>query len=937
MRRYALIALLAFAPLYASAHATPVDTSPESAAVLLQAPAAVTIHFSEHADEKASSISVTGPTGAVVSQGSAHVVSGDARVLSVPMRGDGDGTYLVSWSVISADDGHFTKGAYPFAVGKGQVVSAGSSDVQIVEVATTPEAVSSAVELAGNGIIWATLLLFAFGIRPLLRTGNWESEQRALRGYYTALMYFGIGCAFIGGVLQVLVKAGDLATLETLHFSAALPLYIGTTAGTATLWRIAAVTAVFVLFTVARKKIFSSHAFTWWEGTMMAVMCVFAYFRASISHATANPFHPHFSIAVNFLHLVEKDVWAGILLALVVLSISARMRGFLAALMPRAFTMLALDFAAVSVTACYIVWLHLKSFENLFTTQWGGAFLELLTVAVLVVGLRSYHVAARIWRPQLFARYLPLTLAAELAMALLVVYFSSLVIITSPPLEHPDTPVYSATDQGVTVTLSKDSDEDGLLLLTEQGGKGVLPAPTLTLEDTAGSAGPQSIELSKRWDGGYVFPELLIAGQGPFTAAVIAPQSGGYDARTSFAIPKGAFDIAPDWESHRAFDFFTVVMILFAFAAAVYGSVLFYFSGTNVTPILAAGSKLAAQAAAGFMLAFGLGLLLTIGVTAQGLTNPFKAQCESDGNMWHLMLPTRAGVPLTERPTEGCMWGMGNYMYMFPDSQEYDYNRTMDKADVTLATAPARLVAGVPTTLTATLKNTDGTPATLFVDMDKLLHMVIISKDENNFAHIHADDLRPLTDAEIKNSTFNFSYTFPKAGEYLVSLDYSHGITLESKQFTVQVAGGPAQNAKVAEYPTEGDFGGYHVVLKYPLPIAGQVETMQYTITKDGKPVTDLEQYLSAAMHISVVKNDFSTFMHIHGEIHPSGTPLPPILVKNGQVVHSMAMMMNLPANFGPTVEAHLIFPTTGLYTVWGEFKAEGKVIPTAFTVRVEE
>jgi hypothetical protein len=155
----------------------------------------------------------------------------------------------------------------------------------------------------------------------------------------------------------------------------------------------------------------------------------------------------------------------------------------------------------------------------------------------------------------------------------------------------------------------------------------------------------------------------------------------------------------------------------------------------------------------------------------------------------------------------------------------------------------------------------------------------------------------------------------------------------------VHVVGGPAQSDTVKEYPSEGTFNGYDVSLRYALPLAGQVETIYYTITKDGKPVT-LVPYLSAAMHVAVVKNDFSWYLHVHGEVHPPGTPLPPIIVKNGQVLHSMAMM-TVPdvINTGvDPLEAHLIFPTAGIYTVWGQFKTQsGDLVATAFTVQVEQ
>jgi hypothetical protein len=301
--------------------------------------------------------------------------------------------------------------------------------------------------------------------------------------------------------------------------------------------------------------------------------------------------------------------------------------------------------------------------------------------------------------------------------------------------------------------------------------------------------------------------------------------------------------------------------------------------------------------------------------------------------MWHLMPPMRAGAILAVEPREGCMWGMGDRTYLFADRREYEHSRSLPPADVGLEHAP--FVAGMPAVFTVSLSEPDGSPATLFVDMDKLVHVVIASRDETVFAHIHPDDDRPLAQADSDASTFTLRYTFPKAGAYLISVDYAHGLTLASKQFTVEVAGASMQADRPARYPSSGTFGGYHVALEYFQPLAGAVANLADTITKDGQPVTDIVPYLSAAMHISAIKDDFSAFIHTHGEVHPPGVPPPPIVVKDGQVMHSMAGM-TLPPSFGPNIEAHLIFPSPGRYTVWGEFKVGSEVIPTSFTVDVE-
>jgi hypothetical protein len=324
-----------------------------------------------------------------------------------------------------------------------------------------------------------------------------------------------------------------------------------------------------------------------------------------------------------------------------------------------------------------------------------------------------------------------------------------------------------------------------------------------------------------------------------------------------------------------------------------------------------------------------------VALASSGFANPFKAECEGDGNEWHLMQPTKAGVVLSATPQEGCMWGMGQYPYMFANQKEYEYVRSYPHAVVSLTHTPEHITAGVPTTLTFFVKNPDGTPATLFIDMEKILHIVVVSKDQTVFAHIHADDFAPLTQKEIDTSTFSRTFTFPKAGEYLISTDYANGTALESQQFRVNVDGGPAQNQEVATYSSPGRFGGYDVSLRYEIPGAGQVSNLYYTITKDGKPVNNLVPYLAGAMHVSVVKNDFTAFLHVHGEIHLPGVPLPPIIVKDGQVIHSMAAMI-VPDHFGSPIDAHLIFPSSGLYTVWGEFKVGDTVIPTTFTVQVQ-
>lgn len=916
-------------PFMASAHATPVAMSPPSSEILDAVPAEVVIHFSERVDASASEIVIKSPS--MTMHGPTQASPSDARVLRAPVMDGGDGTYLVSWSVVSADDGHFTKGAYAFAVGKGAGIATTTASTEIIQVATTPEALAMTVELFGNGMLWATLLLFAFAVRPLFATRQFATEERTIKRGYSWLLVSGAMFAFCGAALQILVKTADLAMLREISFAGALPLYISTAAGFATLVRMFVVAAVCGIFFIGRKSILQAVRITAYEICMLLAMCVFAYFRAKISHATANPFYPDFSIAVNFLHLIEKDIWAGVMLILVLITSFKKLRAFLVAFVPRAFRILAIDFAAVSVTATYIVWLHLKSFDNLFTTKWGGAFLALFAAAVCLVSLRIYHTVARIWIPQRFAAKLPVTFAVEFAFALLVVYYSSFVIITSPPLSEPPAPVYSAHDQGISIVLAHDPYEDGMMLLTASGDG--TKTPVVTVEDTQGTIGTVSVELSKRFDGGYVFPQSLLSGQGPLSVAITVPQTNAYDTHAIFLLPTRAYDVPLGWELHRPFDSFAISMILFATAALIVAFALFHFSASSSVFAFTTMHTPGLSALAAFLVTMYIGANAIFLFSTSSLANPFKAECEADGNMWHLMLPTKAGVPTSETPREGCMWGMGKYVYMFADQREYDYYTSLPHADVVLD--HTSFVAGTPSKFSVSLKEQDGSPAKLFVDMEKFVHVVVVSRDQTVFAHIHPDDVRPLTAQEIENSTFTLNYTFPKSGEYMISVDYAHGLVLEAKQFVVHVKGVPSQENTAEQYNLSGNFAGYDVTLDHDQLFAGSVSTIRYRITKDGEPVQDIVPYLSAAMHISVVKNDLSAFIHTHGEIHAPGQQLPPIIVKDGKVLHSMASMMT-PDHFGSPIEAHLIFSSSGSYTIWGEFKVGDQVIPTSVTVQVE-
>src|ERR1700752_4172312 len=158
------------------------------------------------------------------------------------------------------------------------------------------------------------------------------------------------------------------------------------------------------------------------------------------------------------------------------------------------------------------------------------------------------------------------------------------------------------------------------------------------------------------------------------------------------------------------------------------------------------------------------------------LRSPFQRACEESNvmNVWHESVPERAGQATSDLALPGCTVGLGLGQFHFVDPREFSYFVRPARARAQLATTPATLVPNVLTTLTFTLRDYQGNPVQdLVLDHNRIVHVVIASKDFSVFAHIHAEDLGPITPEMLKKAEFSTRYTFPKPGEYLVSVDYT--------------------------------------------------------------------------------------------------------------------------------------------------------------------
>lgn len=242
--------------------------------------------------------------------------------------------------------------------------------------------------------------------------------------------------------------------------------------------------------------------------------------------------------------------------------------------------------------------------------------------------------------------------------------------------------------------------------------------------------------------------------------------------------------------------------------------------------------------------------------------------------------------------------------------------QTSDKFSVAVKPAAGKVEAGKPASLTFTIKDPTGAPVTKVEAVhEKLMHLLIISKDLSWFRHEH-----PVVQ---KDGTFTLGFTFPQGGDYILYHDFTPpnvGQQVVQVPLTVEGAA-PAAVKLTVDDKAPKTIDGYTVSLDTGGPVKTGGEThLAFTITKDGKPVTTLAPYLGAMGHLVVISEDRSEFVHSHP--HEEGAE------------HAAAAT-------GPKVDFEAMFMKPGIYKGWGQFnvgtKDSEKILTAPFTFEVKQ
>ncbi|MBU9766187.1 hypothetical protein FR943_20375 [Mycobacterium sp. TNTM28] len=226
-----------------------------------------------------------------------------------------------------------------------------------------------------------------------------------------------------------------------------------------------------------------------------------------------------------------------------------------------------------------------------------------------------------------------------------------------------------------------------------------------------------------------------------------------------------------------------------------------------------------------------------------------------------------------------------------------------DTVGYTLQLGETELRAGTAVPLRFRIADDSGVPVTDYVEShEKLLHLIVVRADLADYQHVH-----PVLDA---SGTWEVPLDLTQPGDYRVFADF---VPADGQPVTLGADMTVAGKYQPQPLPAPADTAtvdGYTVTLAGAAR-AGQPSELTLSVSRAGRPVTDLQPYLGAYGHLVAVRAADLAYLHVHpmNEAADPGTAA------------------------GPQIAFHTEFPSAGAYRLFLDFKHRDAVHTAEFTV----
>lgn len=512
----------------AAAHAELVETDPAEGAVVETAPETVTLTFNEPVRLTSQEIAVYDAGGDPVAS-TAGATGAEVTVGLTDAAGLEDGTYVVSWNVLSGD-GHPISGALTFSVG------APSADVA---APPEPESSSAVVTVLRDVVTVAALvgLLVAAGLAlftALVLPRSWAGTdvRRRLRRLLTVAA--GVGAA--GAVLQVPIASVYGQGLELGDLVGAFD------PGLVTNELVSAALVLVGLALAVRSSTDTAPDRT--TGRLLVTGAGLALAGPSlVGHTRAFAPSP-LLVAADVLHLVAGAVWLGGLVGLVLSLRALAGREVLAAQALARFSTIASGvLLGVAVTGTFLGWRILGSWGGLVGTAYGWLLLGKVAIALVVASLGGWNrwrtlpaVEAAVGFGDRERAAAAVTRAVRVEAVLLVVLIGVTgVLVNQSPRPAPVTPAPGAT--GVGAATAGDLRVLAVMDPRRTGSNTLL----VQVQDAAGEPYDPPVRpvVELRTDGLDIGTVTVVPiAAGTYRGEVVVPRAGVWEVQVGIALSR---------------------------------------------------------------------------------------------------------------------------------------------------------------------------------------------------------------------------------------------------------------------------------------------------------------------------------------------------------------------------------------------------------------
>jgi len=198
-----------------------------------------------------------------------------------------------------------------------------------------------------------------------------------------------------------------------------------------------------------------------------------------------------------------------------------------------------------------------------------------------------------------------------------------------------------------------------------------------------------------------------------------------------------------------------------------------------------------------------------------------------------------------------------------------------------------------------TVTGPDGQPLTAYDSThERDLHLIVVRRDTTGFQHLHPE--------QGEDGTWSTPLTLDAPGAYRAYADFAPQGEPARTLATDLVVPGDYAPQPVPEPARTSVVDGYTVTLDGDL----REGALTFRVSRDGRPVEDLEPYLGAGGHLVVLREGDLGYLHVHPE---------------GEVVT------------GPQIAFQAEAPSDGRYRLFLQFQHGGAVHTADFTADTQE